>query len=100
MLLFPDEGWIAIQVAAQVPRQQLRLNVWNQAKRNLLAQKWMYQFVLLALLVGHQHHLARLIRQPYSAATLNDKIPCRELTAVDKTKGLTRNKRIEGLGIG
>src|ERR1019366_8857651 len=55
---FPNEGWIAVQVAPQVSGQKHRLHKGQESHFHLFTQKRMLDFFLLPFLVSHQHLFA------------------------------------------
>ena len=52
------EGRIAVQIPAQVPCEQSRLELWQHADRHRFIQERMRDLVLLPLLPGDQHCLS------------------------------------------
>ena len=52
---FQTNGGIAVEIAAQVAGEQLRLDVREEAERHGLLQEGVAELVALALLPGHQH---------------------------------------------
>ena len=51
----PNECRIRIKVAAQMPRQQASLQMWQEPKRRCLVKEWVFDRILLSLFPSHQH---------------------------------------------
>src|SRR5690606_38207653 len=82
--LVPEEGRIGIQVTAQIPRQQLSLDMRDQPKRNALFEIWVDDFIFLSLLPSGDDSLAGVIVHQHAAALLLDKPLAADLPAVDQ----------------
>jgi hypothetical protein len=82
--LSPDEGRIAVEVAAQMAGEELRLDMRHEAERHGLAEKWMRELVPLALLIGDKDGLAAGIGEQDGTVFEAAEIARRQLAPVDQ----------------
>ena len=66
--LLPDPGRIGVEIAPEVPRKKLRLQMRNEAERRHFVQKGMTPLFLFALLPLRQDGAAPVIGEKHGAA--------------------------------
>jgi hypothetical protein len=86
---------IAVEIAAQMPRQELRLQVPEQADRHRLLEEAMRQLLALALMVCDEHRLAALPGEEHGAALHAPELLAREWRrlSIDSARRSAKNGR-------
>jgi hypothetical protein len=82
-LSLPDPRRIGVEVAAQMARQELCLQIRNEPERRNFVEEGMTPLGSLSLLPSHENRLARGIGQEDGAAVLPHEIPDPDLPAVE-----------------
>ena len=59
--LTPEKGRVAVDVAAQLSRQQIGLHVWHETECRSFFEERVRQFILFSLLVCYQYYFPRVI---------------------------------------
>jgi len=83
----PLEGWVGVEVAAEVAGKQKGLGVEEQADGDRFAEKRVLDFLLLALLPRGEDFLAAVVGEEHGSAFVGAKMLGTDLLAVDEREG-------------
>ena len=81
---FWNEGDVVCDIAAQMTREETRLNKRQLRDAQILIQQWVCERVLLALLIGFDHRFAACLGKFDSATFAIQKITRSDLLPVDE----------------
>src|ERR1019366_616071 len=84
--LFPEPGRIGIEIAAQMPGEQLGLQVGDEPERRRLLQEGVTPLLLLTLLPSGEHRPASRLSQKYGTPISDLDVACSYLSTVDERK--------------